>query len=154
MNQKKSCELCDRPNTTGCSSYTAEDCGTGYEMFAPKMPKSYEKLIGNIIDWSNPNWGDNKVFKVVVANIDPDLGISLVNPDDPKDTFTCLHGPSSPLYHEMVYTKRSSMPWEERFKLAVGMISSGHWEVEKYSEMIGISGLGSSCYNPTCVFTM
>ena len=118
------------------------------------MPKSYEKLIGTIINWSNPNWEGNKVFKVVVANIDPDLGISLVNPDDPKDTFTCLHGPSSPQYYQMRNTAQSPLPWEERFKLAVGMISSGHWEVEKYSEMIGISGLGSSCSNPTCVFTM
>ena len=41
------------------------------------MPKSYEKLIGNIIDWSSPKWENNKVIKVVVANIDPDLGISL-----------------------------------------------------------------------------
>ena len=118
------------------------------------MPKSYEKLIGSIIDWSSPNWEDNKVFKVVVANIDPDLGISLVNPDDPKYTFTCLHGPSSPLYHKMVYTKRSSMPWEERFKLAVEMVSAGHFRVDKYNEAIKLTGTVSGCFNPTCVFTM
>ena len=118
------------------------------------MPKSYEKLIGNIINWSNPRWEDNKAFKVVVANIDFDLGISLVNPDDPKDTFTCLHGPSSPLHHEMRDTIQSPLPWEERFKLAIEMISTSHWEAEKYSKMIGISGPGSGCANPTCVFTM
>ena len=118
------------------------------------MPKSYEKLIGNIIDWSNPNWEDNKVFKVIVANVDPDLGISLVNPNDPKDTFTCIHGPSSPLHRKMRDTIESPLPWEERFKLAVEMINAGHWEAEKYAELIKISGLGSSCSNPTCVFTM
>lgn len=118
------------------------------------MPKSYEKLIGTIIDWSSPNWEDDKIFKVVVANIDPDIGISLVNPDDPKDTFTCLHGPSSPMYHKMRGNMQSPLPWEERFKLAVEMISTGNWEAEKYSELIGISGPESGCSNPTCVFTM
>ena len=118
------------------------------------MPKSYEKFIGNIIDWSNPNWKDNKVFKVVVANIDPDLGISLVNPDDPKDTFTCLHGPSSPKYHQMRDAVQSPLPWEERFKLAIEMISTGNWEVAKYNEAIKLTGPRSNCSNPTCVFTM
>ena len=118
------------------------------------MPKSYEKLIGNIIDWSNPNWEASKVFKVVVANIDPDLGISLVNPDDPKDTFTCLHGPSSPIYQKTRDTAESPLPWEERFKLAVEMISTGNWRAEKYNELIEISGPRSNCSNPTCVFTM
>lgn len=118
------------------------------------MQKSYEKLIGKIIDWSSPNWGYNKVFKVVVADIDPDLGISLVNPDDPKDIFTCLHGPSSPMHHKMRDAMRSPLPWEERFKLALEMISTGHWEAEKYAELIKISFSGSSCSNPPCVFTM
>ena len=118
------------------------------------MPKSYEKLIGNIIDWSNPNWEASKVFKVVVANIDFDLGISLVNPDDPKDTFTCLHGPSSPIYQKTRDTAESPLPWEERFKLAVEMISTGNWRAEKYNELIEISGLGYGCSNPSCVFTM
>ena len=118
------------------------------------MPKSYEKLIGNIINWSSPNWGDNKVFKVVVANIDPDLGVSLVNPDDPKDTFTCLHGPSSPIYHEMRDNMQSPLPWEERFKLAVEMVSTGHFRVAKYNDLIKLTGPRSGCSNPTCIFTM
>ena len=118
------------------------------------MPKSYEKLIGNIIDWSNPNWKCNKVFKVVVANIDPDLGISLVNPDDPKDTFTCLHGPSSPLYPKMEYTKRSPLPWDEIFKIAIEMLSTGHWQSARYREFIKITAPKFSRSNPICVFTM
>lgn len=117
------------------------------------MPKSYEELIGKIIDWSSPNWEGNKVFKVVVANIDPDLGISLVNPNDPKDTFTCIHGPASPLYFKSE-SVRSPVPWEERFKRIVEMLATGHWKVEEYYEMIEIQRLRISCSNPTCVFTM
>lgn len=116
------------------------------------MQKSYEKLIGKIIDWSSPYWEDNEVFKVVVANIDPDLGISLVNPNDPKDTFTCLHGPSSPRYKDADTTAYSPLPWEEKFKLAVEMIGTGHFRSDEYEKSIEMSGEGEG--SPICVFTM
>lgn len=118
------------------------------------MTNNYEDLIGKIIDWSSSNWENNKVFKVVVANIDPDLGISLVNPDDPKDTFTCLHGPSSPEYLNQRVTNESDLPWKEIFEIMVETIRAGHYKVDEYDEAIGLRGGGGKCNNPTCVFTM
>lgn len=40
----KSCENCNVLNTTGCSSYTAEDCGLNHNLWEPKK-KSKVRLI-------------------------------------------------------------------------------------------------------------
>lgn len=35
--EARTCETCNRPNTTGCSYYYAEDCGPGKRMWQPKL---------------------------------------------------------------------------------------------------------------------
>lgn len=72
----------------------------------------YEELEGKIIDCYNE--GIHKKGRVV--GCDPDIGITIVDKDDPNDYLLCLIGPSSPLWiknNEGYCKKRHKILFEE-----------------------------------------
>ena len=90
--------------------------------------KSYEHLEGKIIDWRSPLYKGGKIFKVKVAGIDPDIGITLVNAEDPEDFFTCVNGPMSP--QGKALPPHLYMVWEEKFARRAEAIEAGLYDVE------------------------
>ena len=91
--------------------------------------KSYEHLEGKIIDWRSPLYKEGKIFKVKVAGIDPDIGITLVNAEDPEDFFTCVNGPMSP--QSRGKSASAFANWEEEFNQRLEAIEAGLYDMEK-----------------------
>lgn len=60
-----------------------------------------EGLIGTklVIDT-----GDNRKYVSVVGGIDPYIGVSMVEADNPKSLVRCLHGPFDPQFRERYLT--------------------------------------------------
>lgn len=113
--------------------------------------RSYPELEGKIIFWKNKNY-DNRHHRVKVAGIDYDIGISLVNPSDPTDHYSCYHGPESPV-RKNGHDAMSLEQYDKAFQYIIGVIQRGElYDVQKVRQSFNYTGtFGGS--GLVCAFT-
>lgn len=92
---------------------------------AVEKQTDFPELTGELVQFENGNVGR-------VVGVNYDIGITIVNKDDPTDYCICFHGPSSPRTQKL----GESVPWYgEAFYLAVEDIKAGEWKAS-YEEAV------------------
>ena len=109
--------------------------------------ETYEELEGKIIDWTSKDYYNGKIFKVKVAAIDPDIGLTLVNAEDENEYFSCVHGPSSKRGKIIINKNQDRYNnWNQHFAALIKMIKDGLWDVSvDLSFDLSFDGRGHSC---------
>jgi len=79
--------------------------------------ENYEELEGKIIDYSD----NSIIYKGKVIGCDPDIGITIINLNDPNNYLLCLIGPSSSLWDNSFDLKLN----KKTFKVIVNQIKNG-----------------------------
>ena len=80
--------------------------------------EDYEKLEGKIIDFVYTDFIKNKKLKTQgkVIGCDPDIGITIVNANDPNHYLLCLTRPSSSLWCDDINLERNELLFNELIK--------------------------------------
>jgi hypothetical protein len=112
--------------------------------------RSYPEFEGKILKWKNKNYRGGKVCTVVVAGFDYDIGISLVNPKDPKDLFSCYHGEFSP---DRKISKHISLDlYDKAFREIVKIVENNEmYDVQRVRKAMGRNKDGNG--GMSCAFS-
>ena len=73
---------------------------------------NYEELMGKVIDYPYKRDGEHIKLKALVAAVDPDIGITIVEEEDHERYLVCLIMPSSPQWIKGMNIKRAKATFD------------------------------------------
>ena len=111
-----------------------------------KKYENYEKYEGKVIKYSA---GDNE-YKAKVALVDADIGITIVEEDNPNRHLVCLIMPGSPKWKDEWNTKGDIEDAIENFKNTIEFIKNGEYIAKPSSGFEAV--FGSTVTSEHCAF--
>lgn len=104
--------------------------------------RDYSELEGKVIEWIGPT---GIVYNGLVAYIEKDIGITIVNRDNKKQELTCYDGPSSKVWKrnkDRGVDAKYQSNYDDVFSKAIEMITNGCFDCRTTRSMYDTGNIG------------